>query len=78
MFKNKEAMVVILLGLLLLLMACNITTGSNDGQTSAPEANAETAGEPTPATEANEVASFDLKPDGCDFTCVARSYLGID
>jgi len=78
MFKNKKAMVVILVVLVLLVTACNITTGPNNGQTSAPEANAETAVEPTPATGTKEVASFDLKPGGCDFTCVARSYLGID
>ena len=78
LFKNKKAVVVILVLLVLLDIACTITTGSNDGQTCAPEANAETAVEPAPAAGTNEVAAFDLKPHGCDFTCVARSYLGMD
>ena len=75
---NKKAVVVIVVVLVLLGMACNITAGPNNGQTSALEANAETAVELAPATGINEIASFDLNPGGNDFTCVARSYLGMD
>jgi hypothetical protein len=76
---KQISMLAFLVVLVLLVLACNTTTGANNGQPPAPEAPAEEiAVEPTPFPDTKEVATLDLKPDGCDMVCVLGSYLGLN
>lgn len=76
---KQISMLAFFIVLVLLVLACNTSTSANDGQPPAPEATAEEiAAEPTPVPDTKEVATFDLKPDGCDMVCVLGSYLGLN
>ena len=67
--KNRGILAAFLLLVVIVMAACSI---------SGPEA--EQAASPTPQGNParSDIAdvSFDLKPDGCDFVCLARSWLG--
>lgn len=67
--------------LVLLTIACNTSTetGSNMEQSPVLDGSAEEiAVEPPPAPGTKEVATFDLKPGGCDMVCVLGAYLGLN
>jgi curli biogenesis system outer membrane secretion channel CsgG len=72
---KKFTMLAILVVLMLLVLACNTTTNTGTGtDSSAEQTPTPTAAPPTTPVE-NEVATFDLKPNGCDFVCVMSSWL---
>ena len=67
--KNRGVLAVFLLLVVIIMAACSI---------SGPEAKlpASPTSEGNPASSEVADVSFDLKPDGCDFVCLARSWLG--
>ena len=67
---HKDRRVLAFLLLLVVIVAACSSNGQEAEQPASPTP------EGNPANSDVTDVSFDLKPDGCDFVCLARSWLG--
>ena len=67
--KNRGVLAVFLLLVVIITAACSIS-GAEAEQPASPTPQG------NPANSDVTDVSFDLKPGGCDFVCLARSWLG--